>query len=339
MSLNGLMSRYEPAVDREMRAVVQLESSHQGSLFGMLHYHLGWVDVGFEPCDAPSGKRVRPVLCLLCCQGCGENWESALPAAAAIELLHNFTLIHDDIEDQDQMRRGRPTLWSVWGQAQAINAGDTLFALSQEAILRLVQREVLPEIVVEALWLFNETCVTITSGQHLDIEFEGRDDVSVEDYLAMVERKTAALLACACELGALVADAPVGQREQLGAFGRHLGLAFQMQDDVLGIWGDSVVTGKPVGTDIARGKKTLPVLYGLRRSAELRALMTQDNLSEEGVRHAKRLLEEAGSREYTEDLARRHHEAALSALERANPYRPAAQGLRELAESLLNRRR
>jgi geranylgeranyl diphosphate synthase type I len=253
--------------------------------------------------------------------------------------LHNFTLIHDDIEDQDETRRGRPTVWSVWGQAQGINAGDTLFALSQLAMLRLRERGVAPATVVQGARLFNETCVALTNGQHLDIEFESQDDVSVEDYLAMIEEKTAALVSCSCELGALVADAPAPQREHLRAFGRHSGLAFQMLDDILGIWGDSAVTGKPVGADIMRRKKTLPLLHGSERSTELRALVTRDDLSNDDVRRARHLLEKAGSREYTERLARNHHQAALTALKRAGLSGPAAQALRELAEKLLTRQR
>ncbi|MEA3375099.1 MAG: polyprenyl synthetase family protein [Chloroflexota bacterium] len=339
VGMDELHRRYGPSLEAEMRSIVQHGEDRQGSLFGMIRYHLGWVDSRFERCEATSGKRVRPILCLLSCEGCGGAWEAALPAAAAVELLHNFTLIHDDIEDRDRTRRGRPTVWSIWGEEQGINAGDTLFALSQLALLRLEERGVPPAAVVEAARLFNETCVAITSGQHFDIQFEGQDDVSVEDYLTMIDAKTAALLSCSCRLGALVAQASAAQREQLHAFGRHSGLSFQMLDDVLGIWGDSTVTGKPVGADIARRKKTLPLLHGLERSAELRELLARECLSEDHVRRAQRLLEEAGSRRYAEELARRHHDAALTALERANLHGPAARALRELTESLLNRRR
>jgi geranylgeranyl diphosphate synthase type I len=339
MSLEELMSRYGPALEAEMQAVVQHREERQRHLFGMLRYHLGWVDASFERCDARSGKRVRPVLCLLSCESCGGSWERALPGGAAVELLHNFTLIHDDIEDQDETRRGRPTVWSVWGEAQGVNAGDTLFALSQLAILKLRDRGLPAAVVVEATRLFNETCVALTGGQHLDIEFEDRNDVSVDDYLAMVEGKTAALVSCSCELGALIADAPASQREYLRAFGRHSGLAFQMLDDILGIWGNSDMTGKPVGADIVRRKKTLPLLHGLERSMELRMLMARDSLSDDDVRYARDLLEKAGSREYTERLAQSHHEAALTALRRANLCKPAAHALHELAEKLLNRRR
>jgi geranylgeranyl diphosphate synthase type I len=337
--LEKFFERWLPAIEEEMHTVVRPHEPGQAELFGMLRYHLGWVDALFQPCDARSGKQLRPLLCLLACEGCGGGWEQALPAAAAVELLHNFTLIHDDIEDRDRVRRDRPTVWSIWGQAQGINAGDTLFALAQLAMLRLQGRGLPSATIVETTRLFNETCVALTGGQYLDIGFESRSDVSVDDYLAMIEGKTAALVACSCEIGALVAGAPDAQREHLRAFGRHSGLAFQMLDDVLGIWGDSAVTGKPVGADIARRKKTLPLLHGLERSAELRSLIAREVVSAADVRRATHLLEEAGSRNYTERLAREHHDEALAALEQADLRREAARVLRELAYKLLSRDR
>jgi len=336
-----------------MRAAVQATDPRHAGLFGMLRYHLGWADTSFNPCQARTGKRVRPVLCLLACEACGGDWEQALPAGAAIELAHNFSLIHDDIEDRDETRRGRPTVWALWGEAQGINAGDTLFALAQLALVRLSERAVPATTVVAALRLFNRTCVALTTGQYLDIGFERCDSVSVADYLAMVEGKTGALVACACEMGGLIAEAPdpstdsghspstgsgrSARREHLHSFGHHLGLAFQMRDDVLGIWGDPSTTGKPVGSDIARRKKSLPILHGLERSAALRALLAQDTLSAADVRRATSLLQKTDSREYTEQLAQEHHAQALAALEKAGLQGPAAQSLHELAQRLLDR--
>jgi len=339
MPLEPFFDRYLSPLEAEMRAVVQTADPRYVGLFGMLHYHLGWADAAFNPCQARTGKRVRPVLCLLSCEACGGDGEQALPAAAGIELLHNFSLIHDDIEDRDGTRRGRPTVWALWGEAQAINAGDTLFALAQLALLRLTGRGVPATTVVAALHLFNRACAGLTGGQYLDIGFESRASVSSADYVAMIEGKTAALVACACEMGALIAAASPGQREHLHLFGHHLGLAFQMRDDVLGLWGAPSVTGKPAGADIARRKKSLPILHGLERSAELRALFAQETLSAAGVRRAMELLQETHSREYAEQLAREHHALALAALAEANLQGPAAQALRELAQTLLSRER
>ena len=214
-----------------------------------------------------------------------------------------------------------------------------LLAVAQLVLLGLLDRGIPPETVLRAAQLFNATCVTLTGGQYLDIEFESRSHVSVADYLHMVEAKTGALVACSCEMGALISGAADGQRRCLRAFGRHLGLAFQMQDDVLGIWGESETTGKPVGADIERRKKTLPLLHGLERSRTLRLLMARNTLSADHVRRATQLLEEAGSREYTERLAREHHEQAGAALERAGLRPHAARALRDLSNQLLSRDR
>jgi geranylgeranyl diphosphate synthase type I len=339
MILDTYLDRYLPPLQAEMRAIVQTSDPYSVDLFGMLQYHLGWVDATFTPCQARTGKHVRPMLCLLTCEACGGNWEQALPAGAAIELLHNFSLIHDDIEDQDETRRGRPTIWTLWGQALGINAGDTLFALTQLTMTRLSERGVPAGTVVAALRLLNRTCVTLTSGQHLDIGFENETDVPVADYLAMTERKTAALVACACDVGGLIAAARPHQRERVRSFGHHLGLTFQIRDDVLGIWGDPTLTGKPVGADIARRKKSLPILHGLEHSAELGRLLAQETLSAADVHRATELLQGTDSREYTEQLARAHHAQAMAALEEANLQGPAAQAITELAHMLLNRTR
>jgi len=337
--LDMFFTRYLSPLEAEMRAVVQTADPRHAGLFGMLRYHLGWTDAEFNSCQTRTGKHVRPVLCLLACEACGGEWEQALPAAAAIELLHNFSLIHDDIEDRDKTRRGRLTVWALWGEAQAINAGDALSILAQLALLRLSERNVPATTVVAALHLFNHACLAITNGQYLDIGFEHCASVSIADYLAMIERKTAALAACACEIGALIAAAPDTRRERLRTFGRHLGLAFQMRDDVLGVWGDPAITGKPVGADVARRKKSLPILYGLKHSAELRALLAQERLSTANVRYATELLQETGSRAYAERLTREHHVQALAALEEAHLEGPAAEALHELAQTLLSRER
>jgi geranylgeranyl diphosphate synthase type I len=337
MPLEPFFTRYLPSLEAEMRAAVQATDPRQAALFGMLHYHLGWADAAFSPCRTETGKHIRPVLCLLSCEACGGDWQQALPAAAGVELLHNFSLIHDDIEDRDRTRRGRPTLWALWGEAQAINAGDALFSLAQLALLRLPERGVPAATTVTAQTLFNQACMALTGGQHLDLGFESRDTIPVAEYLAMIEGKTAALVACACELGALVAVAPDARRASLRAFGRHLGLAFQIRDDVLGVWGDPAITGKPAGSDIARRKKSLPILHGLEQSAALRALFAQEKLTEADVYRATELLEESGSRASAEGLAHEHHIQALAALEETSLPGRAASALHNLAQMLLNR--
>ncbi len=330
--------RYLPALEAEMQEVVASAEGLLGGLYGMLRYHLGWADEQFRPAQAPAGKRVRPLFCLLACEACGGDWQQGLPAAAAVELIHNFSLIHDDIEDGDTTRRGRPTVWALWGMPQGLNAGDTLFVLAHQALLRLADREVPPEKVVEAFRILEQASLRLTEGQYLDLLFETRSEVTVEEYVRMVEGKTAALLAAACELGALVADAPPSLRKDLARFGHHVGLAFQIRDDYLGLWGDPRRTGKPVGSDLWRGKKTFPIVHAMERSAALRALLALPSRSPEDEEQAMRLIEASGAREQTEA-------AALHALETARrllqglPDSPARQTLARMTEELAVRDR
>jgi len=339
MTIQPFLDRYLPALEAEMQEVVSAPTPPLRDLYGYLRYHLGWADERLRPVRVRAGKRLRPVLCLLACESCGGDWERALPAAAAVELLHNFSLIHDDIEDGDTTRRGRPTVWALWGLPQALNAGDTLYALAHLALLRLDERGVHAPTVVAALRLFDHTCLRLTEGQFLDIRFETQKRVSPEEYLQMAAGKTAALLAASCQLGAMVADAPPARQEHLHAFGHHLGLAFQIQDDILGIWGDPRETGKPVGADLLRRKKTLPILHGLERSEPLARLLAQEELSAADVAQAVGLLEETGSRRWAQERAGEQTDRALRALAAADLDGPAADALRDLALRLLGRTR
>lgn len=341
MSLDTFVARYDAPLEAELRASLRPGSSNVPELAGMLRYHMGWADASLYPTEAPSGKRVRPLLCLLACEACAGDPQQAYPAAAALELLHNFSLVHDDIEDGDRTRRGRGTLWALWGMPKAINAGDALFAIAQLTILRLAEVGVPPSTVQQAARLFNVTCLAITQGQHLDIDFERREDVTTSDYLMMVECKTAALIASSCELGSLVALGDCSDASSSGSrmrrFGHHLGLAFQMQDDVLGIWGDPAVTGKPAGADLVRHKKSLPILLGLERSQELHDLLRSERLDEIHIARARRILNEVGSRDDVEALARDHFAQAVSCLEEGRLVAAPARALSELAHRLLGR--
>ena len=292
--LEQFMAEMIPAVEREMRSVLQSEDRQKSSLYGMMHYHMGWADETFQSVELATGKRIRPVLLLLSCAAAGADWRTAIPAAAAVELLHNFTLIHDDIQDASPTRRGRPTVWQNWGVAHAINVGDAMFALSHAALYRLFDDGVDPAVVVRAARCFDETCVALTVGQYHDMEFEDRQAVSVEDYIEMIGGKTAALLALCGEIGALVAGANDATIGHYAIFARELGLAFQVKDDILGIWGDEAAIGKSSATDIETRKKTLPVLYGLQQSDRLQALYRQTGTNHQFVEEVDTVLAGVG---------------------------------------------
>ena len=286
--------------------------------YGMMRYHLGWTDESLSPITAPVGKRLRPLLCLLTAEACSGDTFSSLPAAIALELLHNFTLIHDDIEDGDALRHHRPTVWKLWGEPQAINAGDGMHVLAHLALLDLAQNGVPAERVLALARRLAQTSLIITEGQHLDIAFERREDVTPAEYLDMIGRKSAALIGCAAVMGAEIAGAPDEVSTALERFGADLGMGFQIQDDVLGIWGRTETTGKPAG-DLRRRKKTLPSLYAFSRSpADERGafarLFAAPEPDERAVEDVLEVLERHGARHHCEKMVARYSAAARERL-------------------------
>jgi geranylgeranyl diphosphate synthase, type I len=333
MPLTHYFATFLPAIETEMRrAIAPSNDPTMTTFYGMLHYHLGWADARFKPEQSDSGKRIRPMLTLLCCEASGGEWRTALPAAAAVELLHNFSLIHDDIEDSDPVRRGRPALWKQWGIAQAINAGDALYTIAHTTLNGLHEYDVPAERILAARQRFDRACIALTQGQHLDLGFESRTSITEAEYLHMIYGKTAALIEASCGLGALVNGSEIVQHYE--DFGRALGLAFQIQDDVLGIWGDPQVTGKPAGNDLRNHKKSLPVAYALDHSEQLHRLYAHAVVDVTAVMAE---LDRVGAREYAEHLAARHQWHALSALEATQQDDAATQALRDLAKQLLKR--
>jgi geranylgeranyl diphosphate synthase type I len=234
----------------------------------MLRYHLGWIDEHGRERTEPAGKALRPTLCLLACEAVGGDHRTALPAAAALELVHNFSLIHDDIQDGDEQRRHRPTVWAVWGQAQAINAGTAMRILVNSALKRLEDHGVSCRKRLKIQELLDEASLRLIEGQYLDIDYEKRLDITVADYLRMVEGKTGALIACALEAGAALGTDDGEIIEGYRQLGLAIGLSFQIRDDILGIWGDQDVLGKPLASDIVRRKKTLPIVHALENARD-----------------------------------------------------------------------
>ncbi len=325
------------ALDKELRIVFELYlTPDRKGLRNMLFYHMGWQGEksGFEA----QGKRIRPLLVMLCTAALGGDWQQALPAAAGVEILHNFTLIHDDVEDESEIRRGRSTLWKLWGTAQAINAGDALFALVPLALARL-NSQINPTMKLEAAHALFEATLDITHGQQLDIFYEDERHMSLDDYWQMVGGKTASLLAASTELGAVVAGVNQTRRDGIRRFGWKLGLAFQALDDLLGIWGDESELGKSVTSDLVSGKKTLPVVYCLEKKAEFKNRWLAGPIAIQEVPQIAELLEKEGAREYTQTTADRLTNEALSALSEVVEENEAAKVLHQLSFDLLRRNR
>jgi geranylgeranyl diphosphate synthase, type I len=286
------------------------------------YYHFGWTDLDGAPVVAGGGKAVRPTLALLSAQAAGAPAEVGLPGAVAVELVHNFSLLHDDLMDGDTERRHRPTVWAVWGPASAILTGDALLALAHEVLLESGSGQAAP-----AGRLLAGTIRELIRGQVQDLAFEQRAEVTLPECLDMVAGKTGALLSASAAVGAVLAGAEPGVVAALSRFGAELGVAFQLVDDLLGIWGEPVATGKPVFSDLRAGKKTLPVTYVLTRGGtagrELgRWLVARTAPSEPELRWAARLVEAGGGRAWAAAEARRRVEQAAQAL--AAPTIPAA---------------
>jgi geranylgeranyl diphosphate synthase type I len=334
-------------IQNAMRAAFPHTEARLAQYYYMQEYHLGWRNEELETASFDPGKLLRPQLALLTCAAVGGSTDHALPLAAGIQLIHDFSLIHDDIEDNSDTRRGRTTVWKLWGLAHGINVGDGMFVIAHLAIHRLSEAGVSAEVTLEVLKRFDQTILTICEGQYLDLSFEGNLHIDENDHIAMISRKTAALIAAATGLGSIVGGADLESSKALFEFGQNLGITFQLEDDILGIWGDSSVTGKPDAADIYQRKVTLPVIHALHYSQNWRDLADiyrqEDELSKQDVQKVLAILDEAESRAYSEKLARIYHEYTLRALERVRPgSTPDAQDalaqLRTIADRLLGRK-
>lgn len=334
------MEQYLTALEDELRACVVSPDSAYDKYYGIFRYHLGWTDANFVAVKTETGKRVRPLLCLLSCEAAGGDWQRALPAAAAIELAHNFSLIHDDIEDNSDERRGRAAVWKVWGLAQGLNAGDGMFVLARLALYRLSARGFDAAKCLAINRVFDEATLALCQGQFLDLAFETRLDVTPTEYLQMIRGKTAALMAASTRIGAMLATDDAHVVEAFAHFGENIGCAFQITDDLLGIWGDPRVTGKSAATDILTKKKSLPVLIGLsdaRVGNALRALYARATLTHDDVARVLALLEQCGARDQTQAYADEFRVRALDALATIGIRHRAIEQLRALAERMTRR--
>jgi geranylgeranyl diphosphate synthase type I len=332
-------------IEAEMQSVLSERDGHTRPLYEMLAYHLGLDGNG------PRGKRIRPLLGLLAYQSLSGTYRDALPGAAAVELGHNFSLVHDDIEDGDRARHHRPTLWAVWGIPLAINAGDAMFALSRLALYRLMDGGQFEDRkLLDLMRIYDETCLALTEGQFLDITFEQRADVTVDEYLEMIGKKTAALLAAAVQAGALLATDDKATIEAYRRFGYDLGIAFQIADDVKGSFWQSSDSGKPTAGDIRKRKKTLPLVWALEHAGptdaeRLREIYRPTTRASDGmpvpdvdiamppdeVDEVLAILDRCGARAHAEGEARRHRDMALEDLRAL----PVPDGRRAELESVV----
>lgn len=332
----GILEGARASVDPELRSALD---SLPGSMRRIALYHFGWEHADGTPAAGNAGKAIRPALVLTAATALGGERAraSALRAAAAVELVHNFTLLHDDVMDRDTTRRHRPTAWTVFGDPDAILAGDALQALA----LRLLAEDPHPAHSAAAARLA-DCVVELCAGQHADTAMEklGPGEVTLDEVLAMAEAKTGALLGCACAVGALYAGASAEDVEALDAFGRQAGLAFQLIDDVIGIWGDPGRTGKPAGADLAVRKKSLPVVAALTSGTPAAAELAElygTPYQEGELERTVLAVERAGGRDWAQTQAADRMARAVHELARVIPDPQDAGGLLALAEFVTRR--
>jgi geranylgeranyl diphosphate synthase, type I len=342
VDLDAELTRLGELTDGWIRdAIGRHMSPHAAKLAAMLEYHLGWRDPDLAPLPkpAPAGKKLRPALALLVCQAvCGEITPSARDSAAAVELIHNFSLVHDDIQDHSELRRHRPTVWTLWGMPQGINVGDALFALAQ-VVLAQAGSALAAQLAAE----LNRAALALAEGQFLDIDLQdGNTPATLQTYEAMISRKTGVLFACACRMGALAAEASASQCDAYGAYGMQLGIAFQEQDDLLGVWGLSAETGKPDAADILERKRGLPAAMALGREdapAWLReAYRSAADLPADTVQRITAHFDELNLRASIEKRVKERYRKALDCLNEAGPREPWRGYLAAICEALVSRR-
>ena len=319
-TLPGMFTRYKSWLEYELGHAVP--ETGGGDVHLLMGYHLGWMNQEGAPSanGSSQGKALRPTLCLFACEALASAFDRALPAAAALELIHNFSLLHDDIQDQDLERRHQATAWSVWGVAKALVAGDAMHSTGDLVTLRAEHRGVAPDVVLRVSEILTNSYLAMIEGQCLDLEFERRTDISTDEYLHMIACKTGALIRCGLETGALLADGDEAAVRAFAKFGEGLGRAFQIRDDYLGIWGDEATLGKATGNDIRRRKKSYPVVFALERAAgaaldDLQRIYGQTELEEDDVQQVLAILDEVGAREQSQAITEAAANRALDALE------------------------
>ena len=287
-----------------------------------------------------GGKHLRPYLTIKACEAAGGKMKDAVPFAAALEILHNFTLVHDDVMDNDDLRRGKPTVHAKYGEPMAILAGDLLFAKVYQSVLDYAPAHMSSDDVVRTLQKMTDAIILLCEGQALDVSFPKATDVVEDDYLFMIGGKTSALFKACAEVGAIVAGASTDKVESLAKFAWDAGIAFQIYDDILGITADESKLGKPVGSDIREGKKTIIMIHALNRAnntqlSVLKKAMSNES-NHESIEAAVILLNELGSIEYARKQAKKYTESAFKSIKGFKDS-PAKQQLIELVQYFVER--
>ena len=337
--LPKMFRKYRSSINAAMRDALNQDSSQ---VYDMLRYYLGWVDEEGSPTVATEGKFLRPTLCLFACEASGGSVRQAMPAAVALELIHNFSLIHDDIQDQDETRHHRKTLWAVWGTPKALVAGNVLRVIADTSLQGLVREGVEVSCALAVVRQLTHAYLAMIEGQYLDLSYEGQNEVAMPQYLDMIARKTGALIRCAFTMGALIGS---NSDENLDAFresGESLGLLFQIRDDILGVWGEEETTGKPVGADIIRKKNSFPVVYAMSAAEgsdlrQLRDIYAKEQVTESDASAVLGQMDSLQTRGHAQALVAEHCDRARHALTDIEMSADSRTQIDQLLQFLLDR--
>jgi len=336
-----ILLEHQDMIEDELKSAFE-DYDAPKQLYDMMKYHLGWLDQDLKPVEHYRGKRLRPTLCLLTYNALSGVYDKVLPAAAALELIHNFSLIHDDIQDMDEARRHKPTVWKIWGVPQAINVGDGMHVLSNLAVLRLLDLNISGGKTVGIMKILNDTVMELCEGQYLDMSYEDRLDITSDTYLDMISKKTAALIEAATHIGAVMATNDIKLIEHFKSFGRKIGLAFQIVDDIIGIWETSEQTGKPTASDIRNKKKTLPVSYAFQEAGEeqKRRLIEiyKGEITDAEIDEVLDILETTKAYDYSKGMAEKLEREALEKLEKTGIDNEAMSKIKDLTKFLIGRK-
>lgn len=337
--LPSVFGRYQESIDSALRDRLSVSDPF---VYSMLRYAMGWSDTSGSPVSAPQGKALRPTLCLLTCEAvCGDS-RRAIPPAACLELIHNFSLVHDDIQDRDEYRRHRPTLWKVWGEPKALTAGNVMRIVA-DATVQGLRADSVPDSEINTVnRVLTEASLEMIEGQHLDVAFEGRSDIGMQSYLDMISRKTGALIRTPMHVGAIMGTRDPKVIDSFRECGRSLGYVFQIRDDVLGIFSEEETTGKPVGADIRRKKNSLPIVHAMSQADRAQRRMLEDTYDHETVTDTDveavlDIMDDLGTEEFANSLAAEHCERALEALADVEIPLNSRADIEELATFLLVR--
>jgi len=336
----NILNRYTTDVETTIQGVLK---NAPPFLHGSLSYHFGWVDKTFQTTTNGGGKLLRPTLNLLVYEAITETYQPSLPIAASLEMIHNFSLLHDDVEDNGMERRGRATAWTIWGKSRTINMGDFLLGLAFKALHQLDTNRFDPETIFAVYDIVTQACVCLTEGQEYDMAFETQPNISTDMYLDMISRKTGALIEASVVAGARLATPDETLVNAYRQFGRNLGLAFQIRDDILGIWGDATKTGKSATDDLRNKKKTLPIIYMLNQTSnsyhnQLQAFYQQPNpLTDAEITMVRNALTDVQAEAYTQQVVATYHDKAFSALAQVGIMNEAQTCLEALSRFLVER--